>query len=517
MKRTFFAFLAIVLTSGGVSAQQFYNTLPSNLDFAENLETSVLELNNAYYKVETEANDAMNFHSNIRLIKTDTNGAVIWVKRYDAGVDSSLTAIGISKTNDNEIVISGGVTFDNSTQPPIGVSLFKTDTSGVVLWSALCDKYTPDFYVNSIIQMNDSVFVFASSDSSYLDPCLIRLNSNTLTARATVFQNTVLADAIIHSLYFSNNTFSLCFSRGEFITIDTGMNILSDKNYNADLSGPYLSHTILSNGDHVFVDDEVAGGFGLGVFRIFRTDSIGNEIWAKNVTSLFNASAHTFSNQYDVIECTTVMENTSGDIIVGLLDENSDGLMVVFDGNGNVLFNKVLPTRVLKLCSDGAVLAAQNTLNSKSFFSKQLLESVYECDSSLDVTAVNGNDSASSVVTGTTAVAKPVTVSALNIHVTNSTVTPVVFCSVTGIVPVSKPNSSMLIYPDPASTILTVALPSNIKEARFEIFDIAGALVKDISLSNVPFKVDVADLPPGVYILQSFAAGSSSRQKFVKE
>ena len=105
MKRTFFAFLVFMCVSGNGKAQQFYSNLPSSLDFSENLETAVLELDNAYYKVESESNDALNFHSNIRLVKTDTNGAVIWVKRYDAGNDSSLVAMGIGKTKDNKIVI----------------------------------------------------------------------------------------------------------------------------------------------------------------------------------------------------------------------------------------------------------------------------------------------------------------------------------------------------------------------------------------------------------------------------
>ena len=128
MGKIFLLILPIILAVNILHAQQFYNNLPSNRDLSSFTETDVLELNNAYYKIETETNDGLGFHTNIRIIKTDTNGIVIWAKRYDAGIDTSFTAIGINKTNDNRVVISAELTFDNSAAPPIGLSLFKIDT-----------------------------------------------------------------------------------------------------------------------------------------------------------------------------------------------------------------------------------------------------------------------------------------------------------------------------------------------------------------------------------------------------
>ena len=67
-------------------AQQFYNYYPSSLNQYVYSETDVLETGNACYKIETESNIAMNFHSNIRIVKAGPNGSIIWIKRYDAGV-----------------------------------------------------------------------------------------------------------------------------------------------------------------------------------------------------------------------------------------------------------------------------------------------------------------------------------------------------------------------------------------------------------------------------------------------
>ena len=110
-------------------ALQFYNYYPSALNLYVNSETDVVEAGNAFYKIETESNIAMNFHNNIRIIKTRSDGTILWIKRFDAGVDSSLTATSINKTLDHNLIVNATLDNDNA-YPPIGTTLFKIDTSG---------------------------------------------------------------------------------------------------------------------------------------------------------------------------------------------------------------------------------------------------------------------------------------------------------------------------------------------------------------------------------------------------
>ena len=516
MGKIFLLILPIILAVNILHAQQFYNNLPSNRDLSSFTETDVLELNNAYYKIETETNDGLGFHTNIRIIKTATNGIVIWAKRYDAGIDTSFTAIGINKTNDNRVVISAELTFDNSAAPPIGLSLFKIDTSGAVAWNSLFPGFEPDFYSKDIIQLQDSFFVFAVWNISPVAPCLIKLNTNNQTVSAKMFQNTVFSGQLISSMACRSDTFSICFKDGEFITTDTAFNVIADKNYNLDPSLPYMRHAVMTNGDYVFIDDAIAGGTFTGVFRIFRTDAHNNLLWAKNVTS-WVSSVHTLFNEYDVTSGVKVIEDASGNIVAHMLDENSVGIAITFDANGNLLSNKIIPATSMKICTDGGLLCGKNMMSSQDFFSKQMPGSVYECDSSIEVDLTPGTDSASTAATNTSSVSSPVSIAAFRIQVSDTSIAAVATCETTRVNEVRKTSLAMLVYPDPATDQVTVSLPGYSANVEFKIFDLPGRLIKHTQLLSAPFIIDVSGLVPGIYILEARLGQAVTRQKIMKQ
>jgi hypothetical protein len=85
-----------------------------------------------------------------------------------------------------------------------------------------------------------------------------------------------------------------------------------------------------------------------------------------------------------------------------------------------------------------------------------------------------------------------------------------------------KPNWAPNIYPNPVENVLTIGLiyTSNPVEITYTIYDAYGNLVGEKNLGilagNSVIKVDVSDLPPGIYIFRVTAGGNSTTQKFIK-
>lgn len=80
-------------------------------------------------------------------------------------------------------------------------------------------------------------------------------------------------------------------------------------------------------------------------------------------------------------------------------------------------------------------------------------------------------------------------------------------------------NQEISLYPDPASTILTLKfnLPER-GEATIKIIDVSGReLVSRNSVIDNPFTIDISSLVPGIYFLKIITEKSSEIRKFVKD
>ena len=77
----------------------------------------------------------------------------------------------------------------------------------------------------------------------------------------------------------------------------------------------------------------------------------------------------------------------------------------------------------------------------------------------------------------------------------------------TGVEDVNVANGSLRLYPNPASTHVTVQAPVTIDGV--EIFTIDGSLVKAVDADDTKVKVDVSNLTPGIYVVR--AAGATTR------
>lgn len=75
-------------------------------------------------------------------------------------------------------------------------------------------------------------------------------------------------------------------------------------------------------------------------------------------------------------------------------------------------------------------------------------------------------------------------------------------------------NDRLLLYPNPASGMLTIACHGECNDEEVEVFDATGRLVKSMQLESFMI-LDVSDWPHGMYILKKYQSGQA--QRFFKQ
>ena len=89
---------SIFFSAGTCFAQTFYQKFPTPLIL--DYDADAVEVGNGFMMADNEVNAAVNFHSVIRLTRTDDAGNVIWSKHYDAGAGNSIHMYELIKTLD---------------------------------------------------------------------------------------------------------------------------------------------------------------------------------------------------------------------------------------------------------------------------------------------------------------------------------------------------------------------------------------------------------------------------------
>lgn len=88
----------------------------------------------------------------------------------------------------------------------------------------------------------------------------------------------------------------------------------------------------------------------------------------------------------------------------------------------------------------------------------------------------------------------------------------------TGIAEAKMNNTSFMVYPNPASSIVNIVLGSNVKNANINIFDITGKCITTRSILNqTETAIDITNFNKGIYFISVDADGIVSSKKFIVE
>ena len=276
MKNKLWLLLSIICgcISASVTAQ-FYNAFTNSNIFER--ETSAIPLGNGFVFGYTSTNSRQNFHENALLVKTNNTGSIVWTKQYDAGTGTSLHLIEMINTINNEILISCIISLDNN----FGSAqrcLLKLNSNGAVVW---CKKYTGGnpYDYKGLVQLKDSSFVL-STMSGQLNPGILQVNENGKLMGAVKITNRQFIS--IHSITATGNTADIIVGNNNKININFQTHaITAQKQYNTSNQFTALLSTRCRNGDIIYLAGRTSGGVLNGTSRIFRTTASGNLIWAK--------------------------------------------------------------------------------------------------------------------------------------------------------------------------------------------------------------------------------------------
>jgi hypothetical protein len=373
------------------------------------------------------------------------------------------------------------------------------DTAGNILWSK---QYLSSmgYQENAVVQTPDSDFVFAMnifSSGNYPVLCKIDTSGNVLTS--TKFN---VINSAINNIVSYNNSLDIILGNFYVLNMDVSGSIINwQRQYNNSLQFNSLLSNRCANGDLIYIAGQIAGGFGEGTSRIFRTDSTGNLQWSKNILAWHGATSNSGTN-FDVVSQMAIKESIDGNIVGVSLDEGGTLLFSVFDSTGNFLFNRnrlaVGQQHCIKETAAGNYLVGSVFgFQSFSTFSSYPL-SASSCDSILTTAISSGADSAIAMSPVTTS-PETVTDSNFALTVTSITITPVVYCNPVGMEEIGNTGASNFsVYPNPASSTLHVHI-NNFQSAQIKITNVLGEEVLNKIIYDNDNIIDLSGIKEGIY------------------
>lgn len=481
-------------------AQTFYQKFPTPL--ALDYDVAAAEINNGYILGDNESDAASNFHDVIRLFKTDYSGNIIWAKKYDAGSGLSLHLKKLLKTLDNYILAIGYIGPDNN---PIASDRYvmKLDTSGSILWSKQYSSLLVLAYNESaIIQVSDTDYVFSLDASSGGNPVLCRIDSSGNVLSAAGFS---VSSSSFNGIVLHNNSLDIILKSFYVLNTDLSGGVINwQRQYHNTQQFNSLISNRCANGDLIYIAGQIAGGFGEGSSRIFRTDSLGNLEWSKNIMA-WRGSVSNSGTNFDAVSQIAISESANHNIVGVSLEEGGTLLFSVFDSTGNFLYNRNRLAVgqqhfVTETAGGNYLVGSVFGFQSFSTFSSYLLSPGNPCDSILSVSITSGVDSIAS--------APPVTVSADTVTAANFTLTttpisisPVVYCNPTGIAEMENTvTNNIFIYPNPAMNTLNVR-QDNLQVVQINITNVLGEELLSKTIYNGDNTVNLSEINDGVYFV----------------
>lgn len=418
------------------------------------------------------------------LIRTDTNGNTVWAKRYNAGIGSSLHFLQMAAADNNSFIVSGSMQFRRC--------LFRVDKNGNLVWAKKYNGSDPLFF-NGLSILPDSGIAVATQTPAG-DPVILRVHKDG-TVKAALRINQV-AFSRMNSFTFFNNSLDVALDNRYVLNISDAGAINWQRVYNTSNQFNALVSNRCKNGDIIYLAGRTSGGISSGTVRVFRTGSNGVLKWCKNVAAYHKSNKDPLS-LFDAVEQGLVYENTDGNIIALTSEESTSNMMIVFDKNGNYLYNRFLnySFNFLSALPDGRMLhASPGTLFSEPVLGKRNFAVKLSCDSSLFVDITNGTDSAATLplltVSPFQAVANDMTVSISAVAINASP-----FCNTLHIADKAGSKNEMLVYPNPAGDFVQVKSTGNFP---FNIYDRYGN-IQAAGITNRP--CNISSLPGGIYMV----------------
>jgi hypothetical protein len=272
----------------------------------------------------------------IFLINTDANGNIIWAKTY-GGTDWD-KASSVQQTSDGGYIVAGWT--ESFGAGWADIFLIKTDTNGNIIWAKTYGGTSRDV-ASSVQQTSDGGYIVAGWTDSWGGILLIKTDANgnvmwaktyggTYNDRASSVQQTSDGGYIVAG-------WTRSFGAGDYdvflIKTDASGNIIWAKTYGGTYSDHAYSVQQTSDGGYIVASYTWSFGAGSDDIFLIKTDANGNVMWAKTYGGTYNDRASSVQQTSD-----------GGYIVAGWTRSFGAGDYDVFliktDASGNIIWAK---------------------------------------------------------------------------------------------------------------------------------------------------------------------------------
>jgi len=82
---------------------------------------------------------------------------------------------------------------------------------------------------------------------------------------------------------------------------------------------------------------------------------------------------------------------------------------------------------------------------------------------------------------------------------------------------VQNSGDELRLFPNPANDFITLKTPVDVADSNVKIFNILGKTMKSLKMTHSNYKIDISDLPVGLYFLRLETKNGVTTKKFVKQ
>lgn len=497
----------IFLAGFQTPAQNFSFEFLGNGTTAQYMEGYDLAVTPSGYTATFMANDQNSGLFHINHYTTDTAGVLQNLFEYRGAADSvSLDPKYTETLPDGTQIISGKWNF-NSDAAYNKPFVMRIASDGSVIWARSIENLS-----------HEPAFVKVLANGSIL--CIFRytiLGEATYKIYCKIDSNGNFSNFMQYPLGFDHPRKVVSNNDGTFDVVTAEGNLV---NFNNDLSAinwtrKYfveggITFNRTQNGDYIFASLQTIFGHG----TIFRTDSVGNVIWAKQVETFEGIAGQ---NPFHVIHFDYIEEDSEGYIHAAAYQVNSFRTMHInLDADGNFVSTHSVTTTHNKSIRMPEDRMLQVSLDDFPGFNFQLemrnLGQPTPCD----------NETMHNIFEGDAMELDPVDISLtpieafeteeLDLVVANEpgSVNQVVFCDLTTAVE-KVSDLELIVYPNPTKGLIRVNADQKID--RIHLLNSLGQRIVTAEETTI----DISALPAGYYLLEVVTAHRSYFRKIVKE
>lgn len=455
------------------------------------------------------------------LIKTDNNGAILWGYQY--GLPKLESVVSVFKNDESHYYLFGTVSTGLTTVDTILPFLFVTDSAGGLLNSTY---FTNDssFGIRTIVRGGNDYYLIGgrgfsfSPNFGYYVPegALTKLDSDgnivwarnyfsdlpmTYTSFQAIDSNTFFAVGTVYDTLTENS--SLLLTKMDSLGLPVWSKLLYD-----DVGFSYIHLLKLYNGD-LLIACAIVDAPAV-YFLVTRLDATGSIIWSKVL------GGAGIANGYNL-----VFEDVKQQIILGqskailYLDQNGNQISMG-DHIDNTIYSGPFNAAVSNSDSSVTLVGSVYDITGPIFNQKAILLKLgmdQMCDSVTSMIPIVNNyilQNDSFVVNSGSINLVPVSGAVQS----NYNLTLLDYCD-----PVTTLNeiieNELLIYPNPVSDEFNIKLGEKSRLSDVRIFDMMGKLLNLSNHSN-NFRLDVSDIPDGIYQVQVVIDHSTINKLFIK-